>query len=217
MAPKVKAAFGVLSDAIETACGWAFGAVAIYALLFVNMTGNGTLWDSMRGVIMDQSVAPPKAAAVQTRVVPVRPVDSMAVAQNRMLMVPSEPTSEFSVPVLAADQPRAADQITDAPADAKAGKSWKKHLNGSLRTFTVYGEGEQRSSASTSVGAAAAAPSREFPGGAPQPGSDSALVLAASRKLGTLAAVVIAHHLGMTPLSVGVCLGKLRRAGLVAA
>jgi hypothetical protein len=154
MAPKVKEAMGVMSDALETACGWAFVAVALYALLFVNMTGNGTLWDSMRGVFMDASIAPPKDAAVQVRTVPVRPVDSMTVAQNRMLMVPGEPEKEFTVPVLAADQPRAAGQITDAPSDGKTGKDWRKHLDGSLRKFTVYGAGEQHSSASTSAGAA---------------------------------------------------------------
>lgn len=157
MAPKVKEAMGVMSDALETACGWAFVAVALYALLFVNMTGNGTLWDSMRGVFMDASVAAPKAAAVQVRVVPVRPVDAMAVAQNRMLMVPGEPEKEFAVPVVASQQAavRPADQITDAPTDGKTG-DWHKHLNGSLRTFTVYGEGEQHSSASAGGAASAA-------------------------------------------------------------
>jgi hypothetical protein len=152
MAPKVKEAMGVMSDALETACGWAFVAVALYALLFVNMTGNGTLWESMRGVFLDASIAPPKDAAVQVRTVPVRPVDAMATAQNRMLMVPGEPEKEFKVPVLAANQPtRAAGQITDAPSDGKTGTDWHKHLDGSLRKFTVYGAGEQHSSASASA------------------------------------------------------------------
>jgi hypothetical protein len=161
MAPKVKEAFAVMSDAVETACGWAFVAVALYALLFVNMTGNGTLWESIRGVLRDESAAAPKVAAVQTRVVPVRPVDAATIEQNRMLLIPNEPVKEFAVTVAAPDQPaRAADQITDAPSDAKAGKDWRKHLAGSLRTFTVYGEGEQRSSASASAsGGASRAPS----------------------------------------------------------
>lgn len=152
MAPKVKAAVGVVSEAIETALGWAFIAVALYALLFVNMTGNGALWDSIRGVVMDAPAAAPANVAVQTRVVPVRPVDAMEKAQDRMLMVPTIPDQEFKVPVVAQNQPvRAADQITDAPADAKAGKSWQRHLTGSLRTFTVYGEGDEHSSASASA------------------------------------------------------------------
>lgn len=170
MAPKVKEAIGVMSDALETALGWAFCAVALYALLFVNMTGNGTLWDSLKGVVMDAPVPTPKDAAVQTRVVPVRPVDAMEKAQNRMLMVPDVPDKEFSVAVLAQAQPgRAADQITDAPRDAKAGKDWRKHLSGSLRTFTVYGQGEERSSASASAGTAQAAPASEAAAPAPTP------------------------------------------------
>ena len=94
MAPKVKAAMDVMSDAVATALSWAFVAVALYALLFVNMTGNGTLWDSIRGVAMD---APPQAAsnvAVQTRVVPVRPVDAMEEAQKGLLKVPAIPDQE---------------------------------------------------------------------------------------------------------------------------
>ena len=129
MAPKVKEAMGVISDAFETACGYAFCAVALYVLLFVNMTGNGTLWDSMRGVFMDISVQIPKDAAVQTRLVPARPRDAMTKAQNRMLLIPDEPEKEFSVPVLAQQQPvRAADQISDTLVGAKAGKDSRRRL-----------------------------------------------------------------------------------------
>jgi len=152
MAPKVKAAVDVVTDAFATAVGWAFCGVALYALLFVNMTGNGSLWDSLRGVVLDEPAKAPSDVSVQTRVVPVRPVDAMEKAQNRMLMVPEVPEKEFSVPVVAQTQPaRHADQITDAPADSKAGKDWRKHLTGSLRTFTVYGEGDEHSSASASA------------------------------------------------------------------
>ena len=180
---KVKAALGVMTDALETAVGWAFCTVALYALLFVNMTGNGTLWDSLRGVVMDVPAPIQKNAAVQTRVVPVRPVDAMGKAQNRMLMVPDVPDKEFSVPVLAQNQPvRAADQITDAPADARAGKDWRKHLTGSLRTFTVYGQGDERSSASASATSAApAAPAASVAAAAPTP-----------------ATAASAYHAGMT-------------------
>ncbi|HXT02504.1 MAG TPA: hypothetical protein VN915_17665 [Elusimicrobiota bacterium] len=161
MAPKVKAAMGALTDALETALSWAFVAVAAYALLFVNMTGNGSLWDSLRGVVLDEPAKAAPTVSVVTRVVPDRPVDAMEKAQNRMLMVPEVPEKEFSVPVVAQNQPaRLADQITDAPADAKAGKDWRKHLTGSLRTFTVYGEGEQHSSASASAASGGAISSR---------------------------------------------------------
>jgi hypothetical protein len=159
MAPKVKEAMGVLSGVIETACGWAFVAVALYAMLFVNMTGNGTLYDAARSMALEAAGLPnPKKVDVQRRVVPVRPVDSISAEQNRMLMVPGEPEKEFAVTVAAPQQPRAAEQITDAPADASAGTNWQKHLNGSLRSFTVYGNGDQRSSASASAGSASGAP-----------------------------------------------------------
>jgi hypothetical protein len=163
MAPRVKIAMGVMSDVLETACGWAFIAVALYAMLFLNLTGNGTLWDSLRGVVADAGPAPIlQRSRVVTRVVPVRPLDDLEVktrAQNRMLLIPNEPEKEFKVPVLAQPQSgRGADQFTDAPADAGAGTNWQKHLTGSLRTFTVYGNGEQRGSASASAGAGPGAP-----------------------------------------------------------
>ena len=160
MAPRVKEAVGVMSDVVETACGWAIVAVALYAMLFLNLTGNGTLWDSLRGVVKDAGAAGsiPANARVVTRVVPVRPVEEVDLkvkAQNRMLLIPNELEHEFKVPVLAGQEPaRASGQITDAPADASAGKVWQKHLDGSLRTFTVYGNGEQRGSASTAAGSA---------------------------------------------------------------
>ncbi|MFI5363228.1 MAG: hypothetical protein ACHQ49_14775 [Elusimicrobiota bacterium] len=107
MAPKVKVALGAMSDAFETACGWAFCVVALYALFFMNLTGNGALWDSLRNVVMDASVQTtvPKNAVVQMRVVPVRPVDTTVKVQNRLLQIPDEPEEEFSVAVLASQQP----------------------------------------------------------------------------------------------------------------
>ncbi len=151
MAPKVKEALSWVSEAVETAAGWAFIAVALYAILFVNFTGNGTLWDSLRGVALNSVPAKTPDVAVEVRTVPVRPPDLEAKAQNHMLMIPEVPDQEIQVPVVASVQPRAADQMTDAPADAHAGKTWMKHLTGSLRTFTVYGQGETGSSASASV------------------------------------------------------------------
>ena len=184
MAPRVKIAMGVMSEVLEMACGWAFVAVALYAMLFLNLTGNGTLWDSLRGIVGDAGPAPLLTnARVQTRVVPVRPIDDVEAktkAQNRMLLIPNEPEQEFKVPVLA--QPgRGADQITDAPADASAGKDWQRHLNGSLRTFTVYGNGEQGSSASASAGSAK--------------GTQSARAAAPA---GSPATEVSAYHAGIT-------------------
>ncbi|MFI5350740.1 MAG: hypothetical protein ACHQ2Z_14430, partial [Elusimicrobiota bacterium] len=95
-------AMRAMSDALETACGWAILAVAAYLLLFVNITGGGALWDSVRGVLGDSGRAGiPDNAAVQMRVVPVRPVDQTVKTQDHMLMVPEAEERSFKVPVLA--------------------------------------------------------------------------------------------------------------------
>jgi hypothetical protein len=187
MAPKVKAAVGVMSEAIETALSWGLCAVALYALLFVNMTGNGTLWESLRGVVFDEPAKVQSNVSVQTRLVPARPVDAMEKAQNRMLMVPEAPDKEFKVPVVAQSQPaRAADQITDAPSDKKASGDWQRHLNGSLRTFTIYGQGDEKSSASASVGKDYVASGRSPASAAPAP---------------TPATTASAYHAGMAAIA----------------
>ena len=164
---------GLLSDVIETAAGWAIAAVAIYGLLFVDLTGNGRLWDALRGVAQDSvAVNAAKNGAVQMRAVPVRPPDLDVKAQNHMLVMPEVPDQEIQVPVYASAQTGAGEQLTDSPADTHAGKNWHKHLNGEMRKFTVYGKGEERSSASASVGsapAASAAPTRTVTASAPTP------------------------------------------------
>ncbi len=153
MAPKVKEALNWATEAVETACGWAAAVVLVYAVLFMDFNGNGRLIDSIKGAAQEAlGAAPaPRPVAVQTRVVPVRPVDEEKVAQDRMLTLPEVANEEIRVPVAAADQPRPAEQMTDAPADAGAKGDWRKHLTTSLRSFTVYGRGEQTSSASASA------------------------------------------------------------------
>jgi len=170
MAPKVKEAMSWMSDAVETAAGWAIVAVAVYGLLFVDMTGNGRLWDAIRGVAQDSVPAKtPGNVAVQIRRVPVRPADYETKAQNRMLLVPEVPDKEIEVAVVA-PQPASGDQLTDAPADAHAGKDWRVHLKGEMRKFSVYGKGEERSSASASaVSAPAAARAQDVAVSAPTP------------------------------------------------
>lgn len=166
MAPKVKEALSWLSEAAETAAGWATVALIAYALLFMDLNGNGRLVDTFSAAAREAlGLAPaPKPVAVQTRVVPVRPVDEAKVAQDRMFALPEESQQEIRVPVAANDQPRP-ETLTDAPADASAGKDWRKHLSTQLRTFTVYGRGEQSSSASASATNAApgSAPSAAVP------------------------------------------------------
>jgi hypothetical protein len=158
MAPGAKQA---MSDALKTACGWAFCVVALYALLFANVSGNGALWDSLRGIIRDVEPAPVSMSAAVTLTAPARPEATAAKAQDRMLMISDQ---------LAQQQPaRAVDQITDAPADAKAGKDWRMHLTTTLRKFTIYGDGEQRSSASISAAPAHAASGTSSVPAAPTP------------------------------------------------
>lgn len=183
MAPKVKEAVGVLSDALETACGWAIAALAVYALLFVDLTGNGRLWDAVRGVARDttaNATREPSTASVVTRVVPVRPPDMETKAQNHMLMVPEVPEQEIKVPVVAQIQ-RPDDALTDAPADSHAGKDWRVHLKGELRSFTVYGQGEQSSSASASAAAGSSAKS------APAASAPTASVASSAYRVGSAA------------------------------
>jgi hypothetical protein len=159
MAPKVKEAVDWAKEAVETACGWAAVVVVAYALLFMDFNGNGRLIDSIKGAAQEaMGVAPaPRPVALRTRVVPVRPVDEAKVAQDRMFAIPEVANEEIRVPVVAADQPRVADEMTDAPADTNAKGDWRKHLTSSLRSFTVYGRGDQSSSASASASKGTAA------------------------------------------------------------
>lgn len=183
MAPKVKEAMGVVSDALETAAGWAIIALAVYGILFVDVTGNGRLWDAIRGVAKDTvAVAPAPKGGVQMRVVPVRPPDMEVKTQNHMLLVPEAPEEELHVSV-SAPAAGAPDQLTDAPADDHAGKDWRVGLQGNLRKFTVYGQGEEHSSASASAGSAPAAAAR---------------TTTASRAAATPVAAGSAYHLGST-------------------
>lgn len=175
MASKVKEALSWLSEAAETAAGWAAVFVIAYALLFMDLNGNGRLVDTFRAAAREAlGTAPaPRVVAVQTRVVPVRPVDEAKVAQDRMFALPEVDDREIRVPVAAADQPRPPEQLTDAPADASAGADWRRHLSTKLRTFTVYGRGETPSivggapaNTPTAAAAKAAAPTPSVPGSA---------------------------------------------------
>jgi hypothetical protein len=184
MAPKVKAAMDLMTEAVSIALTCAVAAAGIYALMFVDLTGNGRLWDALRGVAQESSNADhPGINLSRVRRVPVRPVDMEAEAQNHMLVLPEVPQQEIKVVVAEAkpvspEMAVAPEQMTDAPADKTAGKDWRAHLTGALRTFTVYGEGEQSSSASASsvkgtsrAAAAAPAPTQAAPESAYQAGA----------------------------------------------
>jgi len=154
---KLKEAARWFSDAIETACGWALLALTLYALIFMDLTGNGSAWNSLRGVARD--------AAPVTRVSVVPHED--AGGRDRMLIASSG--QEQSTPA-AAQRPAAA--MTDAPAERASKGDWKAHLTGKLRSFVVYGQGEQTTSASVSASPSSSgvgASSSQSPAAAPTP------------------------------------------------
>lgn len=167
MAPKVRSVVSALSEALENAAGWALLAVGVYAALFVDMTGAGSLWSSLRGLSGHAAVVEDAPRAVQKVTVPARDIERADPNQERFLVIeePKDPNAVVTAQVPAPDayQRRAEAAYTDSPADPQAGKTWKKSLKGELRSFTVYGQGESRSSASASVGSST---SRQAPAAA---------------------------------------------------
>lgn len=174
MTAKVKSVLTVASEAVETAAGYALIAVGLYAALFVDVTGNGSLWKSMHTIqeTSSESVSSPNA----TRVVKV-PTQAVVEKEyeDRMLAVFDEapPATEiaavYPAPEKSGQRPSAA--FTDTPADPKSGKSWKKGIKGELRNFTVYGKGEQTSATSMKSGASLPDPYEPELAVAPTPGS----------------------------------------------
>lgn len=159
MAPKVKSVVTILSDAVETAAGWALLAVGVYAALFIDVTGGGSLWNSLRGLSGHAVAVEEMPRAVQKVTVPAHDIERNDPNQERFLVIDTPEdrngmiTAQVPAPDAYAKRPEAA--YTDSPADPKAGKSWKKSLKGELRTFTTYGQGEQTTSASASAGRSA--------------------------------------------------------------
>jgi len=157
MTAKVKSALTVVSEALETAAGYALVAVGIYAAIFVDMTGGGSLWNTLRHFqqTSQEGIESPNA----TRVIKV-PTQAVAekVHEDRMLAVfddappATEVAAVYEAPESAASRPSAA--FTDTPADPTSGQTWKRSLKGELRNFTVYGKGDQTTTASMSVAAA---------------------------------------------------------------
>ncbi|MDO8756843.1 MAG: hypothetical protein Q7J64_02430 [Elusimicrobiota bacterium] len=178
MAAKVKSLLTVVTEVVETAAGYAFLAVAIYSTIFVDITGNGSLWNSLRH--LKDGVSETAAAPNATRVIKVPTQVAKGQAhEDRILAVFDEAPPENAVAVYQAREsagarPEAA--FTDTPADPDAGDNWKVGLKGELRKFTVYGKGDQTSSAAA---AAAAAPAPAEPALAVVPASGSAARAAA--------------------------------------
>ncbi|MBI2384609.1 MAG: hypothetical protein HYV14_01220 [Elusimicrobia bacterium] len=157
MTAKVKSVLTVVSEALETAAGYALVAVGIYAAIFVDMTGGGSLWNTLRHfqATSREGIESPNATRVIK--VPTQVVEEK-VHEDRILAVfdDASPATEvaavYEAPESAASRPSAA--FTDTPADPKSGKTWKKGIKGELRNFTVYGKGDQTTSAAMPVGTA---------------------------------------------------------------
>lgn len=155
MTAKVKSVLTVVSEAVETAAGYALVAVGIYAALFVDMTGGGSLWNTLRHFqeTSREGIESPNA----TRVIKVpTQVVEQKVHEDRMLAVfddappATEVAAVYEAPESASSRPSAA--FTDTPADPKSGKTWKKGIKGELRNFTVYGKGDQTTTAAMTLG-----------------------------------------------------------------
>jgi len=157
MTAKVKSVLSVAGEAVETAAGYALLAVGIYTAVFVDLTGGGSLWNILHHVqtTAQEGIVLPNATRVIK--VPVRHVEEK-VHEDRMLAVfDAAPVATTVAAVYAApDAPeqRPSAALTDVPAEPTSGKSWKKGLRGELKRFTVYGKGEQTSSASVTAAAA---------------------------------------------------------------
>jgi hypothetical protein len=174
MTAKVKSVLTVASEAVETAAGYALVAVGLYAVLFVDMTGGGSLWKNLHHIheVSQEGLESPNA----TRVVKVATLPTVEkVHEDRMMAVFDEPAptgtvaAVYQAPDATGQRPSAA--LTDTPADPSSGKTWKRGLKGELRTFTVYGNGQQTTSASASVGTSVRAAAVSAPAVASAEGS----------------------------------------------
>jgi hypothetical protein len=160
MTAKVRSVLSIAAEALETAAGYALIAVGIYAVLFVDLTGGGSLWKTMRHIKATSQEGLESPNATRVIKVPTQPIVAKA-HEDRMLAVFDEAPPEGSVTALyrapEATGLRPSAAFTDTPADPNSGKTWKRGIQGSLRNFTVYGKGDQTTSATMS-GVSAPAP-----------------------------------------------------------
>lgn len=159
MTAKARSLFAVVSEAVETAAGYALVVVGIYSAIFVDVTGNGSLWKSMHHfqTTSQESLQSPNATTVIK--VPTQPLVGKVHEERMLAVFDEEPLSGtvaavYQDPATAGMRPSAA--FTDTPADPNSGKTWKRNLKGVLRNFTVYGNGEQTTAASASGGGGSA-------------------------------------------------------------
>jgi len=150
MTAKVKSVLTVASEALETAAGYALVAIGIYTAVFVDVTGGGSLWNNLRHIKAEATETVQSPNAVRVIKVPVQ-AEAEKVHEDRILAVfdtqpkGGEVAALYQPPEAGVTRPSAA--FTDTPADPDSGKTWKRGIKGDMRTFTVYGKGEQTSSA----------------------------------------------------------------------
>ena len=155
MTAKVKSVMSVISEAVETAAGYALVAVGLYAAIFVDMTGGGSLWNNLRHIKSEEAISSPNAIRVIK--VPSQVTEEKAHEDRILAVFDTQPASGevaavYGAPESIVTRPSAA--LTDTPAEPSSGKTWKRGLKGDLRSFTVYGKGEQTSSATAARGSA---------------------------------------------------------------
>lgn len=156
MTVKVRSMLTVVSEVVETAAGYAFLAVGIYSALFLDISGNGSLWNTMRhlrGAASETAAAPNATRVIK---VPTQVVAGKA-REDRILAVFDEASPENAVAVYPAPE-SAGDRPQAVFTDPEAGKTWKVGLKGELRDFTVYGKGDQTSTAAAPAEAPAPSP-----------------------------------------------------------
>lgn len=136
------------SEALETACGWALYMAIGYAILFVDVTGRGNLWSNVSSMWREGKTPPAVTQHEGVRVIKLgapaeKRDDGVGLAQFDYSYVSDKREQDKAV---VAVNERQASELTDAPADMSSqGKDWKRSIKGELRTFTVYGNGEQAS------------------------------------------------------------------------
>lgn len=141
------------SEALETACGWALYVAIAYAIFFVDFTGRGHLWSNVASMWREGRPAPAVAQPEGVRVIKLGPApETRGDGLNKVSLdykyISDSPAQDKAL-VAVNERPVAA--LTDVPADPEASgrKDWKRSLRGELRSFKVYGNGEQTSTASS--------------------------------------------------------------------
>jgi len=160
----VKTLLTAVADSLGAAVVYALIAAGIYAAVFVDVTGRGALWNTLRGIKdLAESEGPPPTAVRTVRVAassaaPRRHEDAMlAVFDEQPRHGPI--TAVYQAPEEAGVRPEG--KISASAAPAKPRKSGAKSES---KSYTVYGEGERASAAAEGSAARAQTTAAARPG-----------------------------------------------------